>query len=110
MTISITIYIFYKYKDDFKTLVKKQILLNLYFLGILGFLNLIVGLATKDVNLVNNLIQTSIQVVSLISLFIIKKYEKFILFKTGINYILSIKRADNMNTEIIIISSIVFIK
>lgn len=69
-----TIYIFYKYRNDFKTLVKKQVALNFYFLGVSSILCLTNGLNNTGTSLLNDIFQIGMQALSLFSLLIIKQY------------------------------------
>lgn len=71
-----TIYFFYKYHEDFKTMAKKQVFLNVIFVSVI-FLITILSAFNKGKDgtwIFMTLIGVSMQAVSLVSLFFIKRY------------------------------------
>ncbi|WP_102399682.1 TraX family protein [Haloimpatiens massiliensis] len=71
-----TIYLFYKYHEDFKTMAKKQVFLNVIFVSVI-FLITILSAFNKGKDgtwIFMTLIGVSMQAVSLVSLFFIKRY------------------------------------
>lgn len=71
-----TIYFFYKYREDFKTLVKKQVFLNVIFVAVMFSIGALSALS-RGGNIswvLMNSLGLLMQSISLLSLFLIKRY------------------------------------
>ncbi|WP_171011390.1 TraX family protein [Haloimpatiens lingqiaonensis] len=71
-----TIYFFYKYREDFKTLVKKQVFLNVIFVAVMFSIGALSALSRGEniSGVLTNSLGLLMQSISLLSLFLIKRY------------------------------------